>query len=143
MKISQCMTHDVEIVTPESTLQTAARIMALIDAGILPVRKGDRLMGVITDRDIAIRAVGAGLAPDACVGDVMTREIKYCYEDEDIDDVLENMADLQLRRMPVLNREKRLVGIVSLSDLAVEQRTEAGRALSHISRPSALHSQII
>lgn len=143
MKISHCMTPEVEIVTPEDTIQSAARIMATIDAGFLPVRKGDRLVGVVTDRDIAIRAAGAGIAPSAPVGDVMTREVKYCFEDEEIDDVLDHMSDLQLRRMPVLNRQKRLVGIVSLSDLAVEEMTEAGRALTGISRPSALHSQMI
>jgi CBS domain-containing protein len=96
---------------------------------------------MITDRDIAIRGVGRRCDPDTPVAQVMTREIKYCFEDEDGDDVLDNMADLQVRRLPVLSRDKRLVGIVSLSDLADEEARRTGKALGDIARPTSLHSQ--
>jgi len=115
--------------------------MADIDAGVLPVGENDRLVGIITDRDIAIRGVAEGKGPDAKVREIMSKEVKYCFEDEDIDDVLENMGDLQVRRLPVLSREKRLVGIVSLGDLAGNEAEEAGEALSSISRPGGEHSQ--
>ncbi|MFA7602702.1 MAG: CBS domain-containing protein [Novosphingobium sp.] len=141
MQISECMTQDVCIVSPQDTLQRAAEIMAEIDAGSLPVGENDRLVGMITDRDIAIRGVGRGHGADAPVAEVMTREIKYCFENEDADDVLDTMADLQVRRLPVLNAAKRLVGIVSLSDLADDETRHAGQTLGEIARSSALHSQ--
>jgi CBS domain-containing protein len=92
--------------------------MAEIEAGALPVGEDDRLVGMLTDRDITVRAVAAGLGPDCPVREVMTHDVKYVYEDETIDDLARNIATLQVRRLPVLNRDKRLVGIVSLSDLA-------------------------
>lgn len=144
MKVSECMTREVRIVDPGETLQEAARTMADIDAGFLPVGKDDRLVGIITDRDIAIRAVGAGRAPDARISDVMSQEVKYCYADDDVDDILHNMAEQQIRRLPVVDRNKRLVGIVSISDLAHGgQSAGSGEALSEIARPSGLHSQAI
>jgi CBS domain-containing protein len=141
MQISDCMTQDVRTVSPQDTLRRAAEIMAEIDAGSLPVDENDRLVGMITDRDIAIRGVGKGCSADAQVSEVMTREIKYCFDDDEIDDVLDNMAELQLRRLPVLNGEKRLIGIVSLSDLAEDEARRTGKALGDIARPSVLHSQ--
>ena len=90
---------------------------------------------------MAIRGVAEGCGPSAKVGDVMSREVKYCFDDADADDVLENMAEIQVRRMPVVNHDKRLVGIVSISDLAKEESREAGQALGEIARPSGLHSQ--
>jgi CBS domain-containing protein len=142
MKVSECMTRDVEIADPEQTMRQAAQMMGRIDAGAMPVGENDRLVGMITDRDIAIRGVAEGKGPDAKIRDVMSTDVKYCYEDEDVDDVLENMGDLQVRRLPVLNRDKRLVGIVSLGDLASNgEAAEAGHALSSISRPGGEHSQ--
>jgi CBS domain-containing protein len=135
------MTSEVRIASPDQTIKEAAKIMAEIDAGVLPVGENDRLVGIITDRDIAIRGVAEGKGPDAKVREIMSKEVKYCFEDEDIDDVLENMGDLQVRRLPVLSREKRLVGIVSLGDLAGNEAEEAGEALSSISRPGGEHSQ--
>ena len=144
MKVSECMTREVRVANPGETLQDAARTMADIDAGILPVGENDKLVGVITDRDIAIRAVGTGRAPDAKIRDVMSEEVKYCYADEEVDDVLDNMSEQQIRRLPVVNRDKRLVGIVSISDLAANgEIMRAGEALSEIARPSSLHSQMI
>ena len=117
MQIAQIMTRDVTMVSPNDTLQHAARLMAEIDAGALPVGEADRLVGMLTDRDITVRAVAAGKSPDCTVGEVMTPEVKYVYEDETLDDLARNIVGLQIRRLPVLDRQKRLVGIVSLSDL--------------------------
>lgn len=144
MKISDCMTRKVRVIEPDMTLRDAARLMADLDAGVLPVGDGDRLVGVLTDRDIAIRAIAAGKGPDTRVADAMSREVKYCYEDEDVEHVARNMGDLQVRRLPVMNREKRLVGIVTLGDIACSQRTDTecvGEALGSISRPGGIHSQ--
>ena len=142
MQIREAMTPDVRTVTPSTTLREAAHLMAGIDAGILPVSEGDRLVGMVTDRDIAVRGIGAGKGPDTTVGEVMTHEVRYCFDDETIEDVCENMADIQVRRLPVVNRQKRLVGIVSLADIVSASACEdAGQALEGITRPSALHNQ--
>lgn len=116
-------------------------MMAEIDAGAMPVGENDRLIGMITDRDIAIRAIGAGKGPDTPVRDVMSTEVKYCFEDEDLDHVAKNMADIRVRRLPVVNRDKRLVGIVSLGDLAVKEKKAATKAVSGVSQPGGPHSQ--
>ncbi len=136
------MTRDVKMVNPNQSLREAAVTMAAIDAGALPVADGDRLVGMITDRDITVRGVAEGRGPDARVRDVMSSEVKYCFDDEKIEDVLENMGGLQLRRLPVLNRDKRLVGIIALGDLATNGKAiGAGKALSGISQPGGQHSQ--
>ena len=142
MKIGNCMTRDVQIASPNQTLRDAAITMAGLDAGVLPVGDNDRLVGMITDRDIAVRGVAEGKGPDAFVRDVMSTEVKYCFEDEDVTDVLKNMGDLQVRRLPVLDRDKRLVGIVSIGDLATSgAATKAGKALGDISQHGGQHSQ--
>lgn len=144
MKVGECMTSDVRIANPDETLQQAALAMAECDAGILPVGENDRLVGMITDRDIAIRAIGDGKGPDAKVRDVMSAEVKYCFDDDPVEDVLRNMSEQQIRRLPVLNREKRLVGIISLSDLAHNGETAlSGEALDDIARPGGPHSQTV
>ena len=142
MKVSEAMTPDVQIANPAQSIRDAARMMAAIDSGVLPVGDNDRLVGMITDRDIAIRAVARGLGPDTKVADVMSAEVKYCYEDEELDDVAQNMAEIKVRRLPVLSRDKRLVGIVSLGDIATfDGPDSAGEALCDISEPGGLHSQ--
>ena len=142
MRISECMTRDVQLARPDMSLREAARMMTDCDAGALPVGDGDRLVGMITDRDMAIRGLAQGLGPDAEVREAMTREIRYCFEDDDADDVLEMMGEQQIRRMPVLSREKRMVGIVSLGDLSRgPEPRRAGKALSDISRHGGQHSQ--
>jgi len=138
MQIQDIMTHDVTLVSPDETLQTAATRMAELDVGILPVGEDDRLVGMITDRDIAVRGVAAGIGPHATVREVMTPEIKYCFLDQDVDEIVSNMADIQIRRLPVLDHDKRLVGIVSLCDIAtMESPEQAAEALGGISRPRA------
>lgn len=137
MNVREVMSRDVKIASPDDTLQHAAELMVDIDAGVLPVGENDRLVGMLTDRDITIRAVAKGKAPDRTkVRDVMSPEIKYIYEDESVEDAAENMGTLQIRRLPVLNREKRLVGIVSLGDLALKKKAKAGDALKGISQPA-------
>lgn len=143
MKVSECMSRDVRMIGPQDSIQDAAVAMAEIDAGVLPVASDERLVGIITDRDIAIRAVGNGLTADTPVDEVMTHEVRYCFADDEIQQVLDNMADVQVRRLPVLDSAKRLQGIVSLSDMALMEKRDAGQALSDIARPSALHSQMV
>jgi CBS domain-containing protein len=142
MRVSEAMTRDVRIATPGQSIREVAKTMAEIDSGVLPVGENDRLVGMITDRDIAIRAVAAGKGPDTPVRDVMSTEVKYCYDDEDVQHVAENMGDIQVRRLPVVDREKRLVGIISLGDVA---RTEGGEttgdAVAHVSKPGGQHRQ--
>jgi len=138
------MTRDVRVANPAETLEDAARTMADLDAVFLPVGENDKLVGIITDRDIAIRGVGCGCAPDTKIRDVMSEEVKYCYADDDVDDILNNMAVQQIRRLPVIDRDKRLVGVVSISDLATNgEMARSGEALGEIARPSGLHSQAI
>ncbi len=118
--------------------------MAQTDAGVLPVGQNDRLVGMITDRDIAIRAVAADKGPQTPIRDIMSKEVLYCFEDDEVDDVVQNMADIKVRRLPVLNHEKRLVGILSLGDIALSDGAgTAGSALCGISEPSSEHSQSI
>ena len=144
MKISDCMTRNVQLADPQMTLREAAALMAKCDAGALPVGENDRLVGMITDRDIAIRAIAEGKGPDAKVRDAMSKDVCWCYEDENIEGVLRRLGDEQIRRMPVLNRDKRLVGIVSMADLTERaQPQQTGATLSAISRQGGQHSQLL
>jgi CBS domain-containing protein len=135
MKVSELMTPDVEIVGPDDTLHTAAKMMADLDTGALPVGENDKLVGMITDRDITIRAVAEGRDPDKTkVRDAMSEHIRFCFEDEDTREVGRKMSEWAVRRLPVLNRDKRLVGIVSLGDLATGgAEEESQKALEEIS----------
>ena len=141
MQVSEVMTRQVETVPPDASLQKAAAAMEAMGVGSLPVCQGRRLLGAITDRDIVVRGVATGASPvDMLVRDCMSRDISYAYEDEEVDAVLERMKALQIRRLAVLDRQKNLVGIVALGDIAVEPRaTDArhlGDALTEISEPS-------
>lgn len=137
MKVSEAMTPDVRVATPDSTLREAAALMAELDLGALPVGENDRLVGMLTDRDIAVRAVALGKGPDTPVREAMTDEVKYCFDDEECEHVARNMGEEQVRRLPVVNRDKRLVGILSLGDLAtLHSSGTAGGALSGISDPT-------
>ncbi len=142
MRVSEYMTSNVRIADPDQTLREAAQAMARLDAGAMPVGENDRLVGMITDRDIAIRGVAEGKGPDASIREVMTSDVEYCFDDDDVEEVLHKMGRLQVRRLPVLNRGKRLMGIVSIGDLARNgERSETGAALSDISMPGGQHSQ--
>ena len=142
MKVSEAMTRDVRVASPDETIRQAAKTMASLDAGVLPVGENDHLIGMITDRDIAIRGIAQGKGPKAKVRDVMTEDVKYCFDDQEVEEVMRNMADIQVRRLPVLNRDKRLVGILSLGDIAISPDSkDAGEALRGISRPGGEHTQ--
>ena len=141
MRISEAMSRDVRLVDPGQTIRDVARIMADIDAGAVPVGENDRLVGMITDRDIAIRAVAQGKGPETPVRDVMSTEVKYVFDDEDLEHVAKNMGDIQVRRLPVVNRDKRLVGIVSLGDVAQRETRAASKAVKGATRPGGSHHQ--
>jgi CBS domain-containing protein len=142
MRVSEAMTRDVRIASPDYTVQQAARLMSELDAGVLPISENDRLVGMLTDRDIAIRGIAQGKGPDARVREVMTSEVRYCFDDQDLDEVTRNMGDIQVRRLPVVDRDKRLVGILSLGDIALgHSEARAGDALGGISRPGGEHCQ--
>ncbi|ASY60171.1 MULTISPECIES: CBS domain-containing protein [Sinorhizobium] len=141
MHVSDIMSRDVHLATPNDTIRDVARQMADNDIGFMPVEDHDRLVGMVTDRDIVVRGVADGLDPQAKVRDVMTTDVKYCFEDEEVDDVARNMGDIQVRRLPVVNRDKRLVGIVSLADAAREQPAAAGAGLKGVTMPGGEHNQ--
>lgn len=139
MQIRDIMTRGVETVTSDVTIHTAARMMDDLNVGVLPVCDGTRLIGMITDRDITVRATAAGRAPDECrVGEVMTEELRYCFEDTALDEALRQMTALQIRRLPVVDQQRRLVGMVSLGDIATGTGNDAtiADALERISEPS-------
>jgi CBS-domain-containing membrane protein len=139
MRIADAMTRDVQMVQPDQSIVDAARLMADCDCGALPVSDQDRLVGMVTDRDIVVRAVAQGKAADCTVRDVMSSEVKYCFEDDDMDEVARNMGDIQMRRLPVVDRNKRLVGIVSLGDIANMDESHAANALHGISESASRH----
>jgi CBS domain-containing protein len=142
MKVRDAMTSDVQLCTPEDTLRDAAEAMAALNCGLLPVTEGNRLVGMLSDRDIAIRGVAMGRGPDSRVRDVMTADVKYCFDDQDLEEVTENMGHIQVRRLPVLDRDKRLVGIIALGDIARKNTGDGtAAALSQISRPGGQHAQ--
>jgi len=142
MKISELMSKAVRLAEPDMSLREAARAMREADVGCLPVREDDRLVGFVTDRDIAVRGVAQGFGPDAPIREVMSNEVLYCFEDQEVDEVCRNMGQNQIRRLPVMSRDKRLVGMLSLGDIAFNgEGRRAGEALSQISNPGGPHSQ--
>jgi CBS domain-containing protein len=142
MKVRESMTQDVLVAHPDQSVAEVARLMVERDIGALPVGENDRLVGMLTDRDIAVRVVAEGKGPETKVSEAMSREVLYCYDDDDLNTVAGNMADLQVRRLPVVNRDKRLVGIVSIGDVAIcEGARMTGRAVASISAPGGAHSQ--
>jgi len=142
MRVSEAMTREVRVATPGQTIRDVAKIMAEIDAGAMPVGENDKLVGMITDRDIAIRGVALGKGPDTPVRDVMsTEQVLYCYEDDEIEKVAKNMGDEQVRRLPVVNKEKRLVGIVSIGNIAQREVKAVSKAVKGVSKPGGAHQQ--
>jgi CBS domain-containing protein len=142
MQVREVMSVQVNVANPRQSIREAAQMMAAIDAGALPVGENDRLVGMITDRDIAVRAVAVGKGPETPIREVMSTDVKYCFADDEVDEVAHNMADIKLRRLPVLDDRKRLVGIISLADIALaEGPSPAGHAICGISEPGGDHSQ--
>lgn len=142
MQISELMSRHVILASPRQTLNEVAQIMAERDIGFLPVGDHDRIVGMVTDRDIVVRGLAAGKGPDTPVSEVMTQDVKYCFEDEDVDHVIENMGENQVRRLPVMNRQKRLVGVVTLADAALEHDpVVVGEAFLRVVEPGGEHCQ--
>ena len=134
--VAEVMTQDVEVLRPDETLRDAARAMADLDVGSLPVCDGRRLIGMITDRDITIRAVAEGKGGDTLVTEIMTDDVIWCTDTDSIDEVLQQMSDAQIRRIPVVDDDRNLVGIVALGDIALEEEPDVDETLRDISMPS-------
>lgn len=135
--VSEIMTTDVQLVGPETTLQHAAQLMDQLNVGSLPVCAGTRLLGMVTDRDITVRGTAAGLEPaKACVSDVMSEGVYWCTEDQDTEEVMRTMGLEQVRRLPVINVDRKLVGIVSIGDIATKAPGPVDEAVREISTPS-------
>ena len=137
MKIRDVMSKDVQAARPNDTLQEVAARMAAGDFGFIPVADGENLVGALTDRDIAVRAVAAGAAPTARVAEFLSRDALVVRADVDLKAALDLMSSRQVRRLPVVDKDGRLVGVVSLGDLSTRVKERyAGEALEEISRPS-------
>jgi CBS domain-containing protein len=139
MQVAEIMTRNPEVLSSDFLLKDAALRMQQLDVGMLPIRDGDRLVGMLTDRDITVRATAAGRDPTKTqVREVMTPEVIYCFEDQDVSEAAKLMQEKQIRRLPILNREKRLVGIVSLGDLAVHSGEEkaVNKTIKEVSAPA-------
>jgi CBS domain-containing protein len=142
MKVSDVMSTDVETVRPDQMVRDAARFMLQADAGSIPVTEGNRLVGMITDRDIAVRGVALGYGPETPVSELMTSGIVSAHADELIEEAARKMGEAQVRRLPVIDHDQRLVGIVSLGDLARETDEEtASQALEGVSAEGEQHRQ--
>ena len=141
MKVSDVMTPDATIANPGDALQDIARIMAKENIGFLPVGENDRLVGMITDRDIVVRGLANGHDGKAKVRDCMTEDVKWCFDDDEVEHATRSMAEQKVRRMPVINHDKRLVGVLSLGDEARNGGADAvGAAMSHITEPGGKHA---
>jgi CBS domain-containing protein len=142
MKVSDVMTSDVQTVRPDESAQQAASFMLSADAGSIPVVDGDRLVGMITDRDIAVRGIAKGYGPETLVRDLMTDDLVVVRTDDDLEQVASRMSEAQVRRLPVIDENERLCGIVSLGDLALEDDGEsAHQALEGVSERGGSHNQ--
>ena len=137
MQVRELMSSDVEVIAPDTTIQDAARRMRDADLGALPVGDGDQLIGMVTDRDIVVRGVAEGKADgSATVRDVLTGDLTFCFEEDDVDNAANLMADRQVRRLPVLSADKKLVGMLALADISRRDVDAGGAALGDISQPS-------
>lgn len=137
MQIQEIMTRSVTLIDPNTTIRDAARKMRADNIGALPVGENDRLIGMVTDRDIAMRAVAENRAPGSTsVREVMSKRVYYCFEDDHVNEAAEVMAEHQVRRLPVLNRDKRLVGVVALADMGRGEPDAAQTALEGVSEPT-------
>lgn len=142
MKVSEVMTRDVRTVRPDQSVREAANFMLQADAGAIPVTDGDRLIGMITDRDIAVRGVAEGHGPDTLVRELMTNDIVAVRVEDDTDEVAVRMGEAQVRRLPVIDDQQKLCGIVSLSDLTrMSDSSDAEQALEGVSQPGGQHRQ--
>ena len=142
MKVSELMTEAVETVGPEQTAREAASFMLSADTGSIPVIEGDRLIGMITDRDIAVRGVARGHGPETLVRDLMSDDLVCAREDDDVESAAARMSEAQVRRLPVIDNEARLCGMLSLGDLSRKTDDEsAHQALEGVSARNGQHQQ--
>lgn len=137
--VHEIMSRDVVHVAPSSTIREAAGLMARYDIGALPVCDGSRMVGMVTDRDLAVRALAVGVPAETAVGEIATPAVEWCYEDDDVDLIQQRMADAQIRRVPVVDSDRKLVGTLSLGDIATRaddaSRDEVANTLEGVSQP--------
>ncbi|MGQ0544618.1 MAG: CBS domain-containing protein [Betaproteobacteria bacterium] len=141
MRVSEAMTRDVCVCSPDEGIGDCALAMARNDVGALPVAENDLLVGMVTDRDLAIRAVAAGKGPDTPVREVLSREVLYCFADQDLELVARSMGKARIRRLPVLTRDHRLAGVLSLADVAARDAAIAADAAADVSQHGGPHCQ--
>ena len=141
MRVSEAMTRDVCVCSPGDTIRDCAAAMARNDVGMLPVAENNLLVGMVTDRDIALRAVAVGKGPDTCVRDVLSRQVLYCFEDQELEHVAKSMGMAKVRRVPVLTRENHVAGMLSLGDVALRIPEIAAAAVANVSQRGGPHSQ--
>jgi CBS domain-containing protein len=143
MKVSECMTPRAQVIGPHEPIANAARMMRDTEVGFLPIGENDQLVGILTDRDIVIRGVALDRGPDTPVREVMSKELLYCFDDDSLDDAAAKMSDAQVRRLPVLNREKRLIGVITLGDIAQatdDDGMRAGETLTKVTEAGGRHA---
>jgi len=141
MNVAEVMTRNPEVIRPDTIIKQAAETMKKLDVGLLPVCDGERLVGMLSDRDITIRGTAAGLDPAKTRAEqIMTREVAYCLDDKEIKEAVRIMEEKQIRRLPIVNHEKKLVGVVSLGDIAVRTGNQrlAGKVVREVSEPAQL-----
>jgi CBS domain-containing protein len=142
MKVSEVMTPNVQTISPDQPVREAASFMLSADTGSIPVTEGDRLIGMITDRDIAVRGIAKGYGPDTPVRELMTDDLVVVRVDDDVEEAAQKMGDAQVRRLPVIDENEQLCGVVSLGDLSREADEEcAERALEGVTQPGGQHRQ--
>ncbi len=136
MQIKDVMTRDVEVIGPSDTIKEASELMRSLNVGVLPVCEGDQILGLVTDRDIVVRGLALGKMPESTISDVMTEDVEWCFEDHDVQEAAQLMKDKQIRRLIVLDHNKKLVGICSLGDIATEREDIGAEVLERVSEPS-------
>jgi CBS domain-containing protein len=141
MRVSEAMTRDVCVCSPGESIRECAKAMATNDIGALAVAEDNVLVGMVTDRDIVVRAVAAGKGPETPVREVLSKELLYCFEDQDLEHVARSMGMARIRRVPVLSRANRLAGMLSLGDVALRDPEAASSALAVLSKHGGVHSQ--
>ena len=142
MKVSECMTRDVQVAQADQPIRKAAQFMLKADAGSIPVCEGDRLVGMVTDRDLAVRALAEGRGPDTPLREIMSEDVVCCFEDDDVEVAARTMSESKVRRLPIMSRnDEKLVGIVSLGDITQSDGKLAEYALEGVTRPGSQHNQ--
>ena len=142
MKVSECMTRDVQVAQADQSIRKAAQFMLKVDAGSIPVCEGDRVIGMVTDRDLAVRALAEGRGPEATLREIMTEEVVCCFEDDTVENAAQKMSDIKVRRIPIISKDgEKLVGILSLGDITKGDSRLAEHALEAVTQQSSLHNQ--